>query len=564
MKKTTSILLILAIVLFIFKYSKSQTIEIQGFSFLENQEFSNDIKVKFERIAPAYLIDSVFTDSSGYYIIELDAGIYNVEYSKTGYIELELPDMSLYQNTIIPDQTLETIGLSGSLSGVLTTGIYKIGGDIFIEAANSLVIESGTILEFKEDIMFQIYGELIAEGTYEDTIKFTNYIDGEFWKGIDFKENASNNSIINYCIVEHSNDRGISIFKCSPSISNSIIQYNTHESSVTGQDEEKGGGAGICLKFSNTVIKNVIVRNNSGITTGCGIFCNDGNPHISNSLIINNANPQASNLLYTRSGGGVYCSYDAHLTIENTIICFNTNSIGGGICLAGFNDIFNPELTVVNSVIYENISPGIYNLGGGIATYDETTLSVINSLIWDNEGGNFSCDDPWLGVNVTINNNLDSCDAYGNLTMSPLFVSPALYDFSLDPDSPCIDAGDNNYVTSEFDFIHNYRIWDGNYDNDTIVDIGAYEYDSQFNPVGIITNESKKIENILVYPNPTKGFINVDLDNVSRIEIYDNSSRLVFISNQSHIDISKLKQGLYFFKILDTKQNSYTEKILKY
>ena len=100
MKKTTSILLILAIVLFIFKYSKSQTIEIQGFSFLENQEFSNDIKVKFERIAPAYLIDSVFTDSSGYYIIELDAGIYNVEYSKTGYIELELPDMSLYQNTI--------------------------------------------------------------------------------------------------------------------------------------------------------------------------------------------------------------------------------------------------------------------------------------------------------------------------------------------------------------------------------------------------------------------------------------------------------------------------------
>lgn len=564
MIKTKSTFFILAIVLFLFKFSQSQTIEVQGYSFLENNEFSNDIKVKFERIAPTYLIDSVFTDSSGYYLIELDAGIYKVEYSKTGYIEFELPDMSLYQNTTIPDQTLETIGLSGSLSGILAEGVYKIGGDIIIEAANSLIIEPGTILEFKEDIMFQVYGELIAEGTYEDTIKFTNYNNGEFWKGIDFKENASDNSIINYCIVEHSNDRGISIFKCSPSVRNSIIQYNIYDSSVTGQDEDEGGGAGICLKYSNTLIKNVIVRNNYGKTTGCGIFCNDGNPRISNSLIINNVNPHADEISGRRSGGGVFCSYDAHLTIENTIICFNTNSVGGGICLAGFYDIFIPELTVVNSIIYENISPSIHELGGGIATYDETTLSVINSLIWNNEGGNFSCDDPWLGVNVTINNNLDSCDAYGNLIMSPLFVSPALYDFNLAPDSPCIDAGNNNYVTSEIDFIHNYRIWDGNYDNDTIVDIGSYEYDSQFNPVGIANDESEKIVNILVYPNPTKDFINVSIDNVCRIEIYDNSGRLVLLTKEVRIDISQLKPGHYFLKILDVEQNYYSEKIIKY
>ncbi|MDP8218682.1 MAG: hypothetical protein P9M03_08155 [Candidatus Theseobacter exili] len=93
--------------------------------------------------------------------------------------------------------------------------------------------------------------------------------------------------------------------------------------------------------------------------------------------------------------------------------------------------------------------------------YLQLYLSVTNSLIWNNEGGNFSCDDTWLGVNVTINNNMDSCDAYANLIMNPLFVSPSLEDFSVDMESPCIDAGDNNYVTSETDFIHNFSACSG-------------------------------------------------------------------------------------------------------
>ena len=564
MKKATSRLFILAIVLFLFKFSESQTIEIQGYAFLANQQYSNSIKVKFERLAPSYLIDSVFTDSSGYYNTDIETGIYKVEYSKTGYIELELPDTALYQNTTIPDQTLETIGLSGSLSGVLTADTYKVGGDIFIEASDSLIIEPGTILKFKKDVMFQIYGELIAEGTYEDTIKFTNYNNGEFWKGIDFKENASNNSIIDYCIVEHSNDRGISVFKCSPYISNSVIQNNTHQSSTNGQGEEEGGGAGICLKYSNSVVKNVIVKHNTGITLGCGIYCSDGNPHISNSIIIDNVNPQAQYSNSIRPGGGVYCTFDAKLTIENSVICYNVNSIGGGVCASGFTGTYTPELTVVNSIIYENSAPGEYSYGGGIATFNDTDLSVINSLIWNNEGGNFSCDDPWLGVNVTTNNNLDSCDAYGNLIMNPLVVSPSNEDFRLDIESPCIDAGNNSYVTSEADFSHNYRLWDGNNDNDTIVDIGSYEYGSQSIPVGIIPSKIKELKKVIVFPNPTSNYININIDNISKIEIYNNSGLLVLFSKQTHIDISKLKPGLYFVKIFDMEQNCHLEKILKY
>lgn len=564
MKKFVSKLIVVIALLTLYKVSISQTVEMSGHAFLETQEFHDNIKVKFERVAPSYQADSILTDSSGYYRIELDAGIYLIKYSKSGYIDQQISDTPIYHDTILPNITLEPIGIAGPLTGYLTVGTYKVGGDIYVPANETLFIMPGTVLKFEKDIMFQVFGELRALGTSQDSIVFTHNNDTIQWKGIDFKENSSDNSSLNYCIVEYSCDRGISIFKCSPTISNSIIQNNTHESSVGGQGENLGGGAGISLKYSNTLIKNVIVRENSGETLGCGIYCNDGNPKISNSLIINNVNPNASSSSYIRPGGGVCCSYNTHLTIENTVICFNSNSYGGGIYASGYTGVYTPEITVVNSILYKNSAPGEYGVGGAIAIFNGAILSLTNSLIWDNTGGNFHCDDPWLGVNVTLNGNLDSCDAYGNLMMDPLFVASNSSDFYLNPNSPCIDAGDNNYVTSEIDFLHNYRIWDGNNDNDTIVDIGAFEFGSQFNPVGIMTNESKKSENCLVFPNPSTGFINIEVDNISRIEIYDNSGRLVVLAKQSQVDISTLKSGIYFLKIVDMKQNLYSKKILKY
>lgn len=552
------------VLLTVYKVSITQTLEMSGYSFLENQEFHDNIKVKFERIAPSYVADSILTDSSGYYSIELDAGIYLIKYSKSGYIDRQISDTPLYHDIILPNITLETIGIAGSLTGYLTTGTYKVGGDIFVPTNETLYIMPGTVLKFEKDIMFQVFGELRAIGTSEDSIIFTHNNDTIQWKGIDFKENSSENSSMNYCIVEYSNDRGISIFKCSPIIKNSIIQYNTHESSVGGQGENEGGGAGICLKYSNTLIENVIVRENSGVTLGCGIYCSDGNPKISNSLIINNTNDKASYSSFLRPGGGVCCSYSANLLIENTVIGFNSNSYGGGIFASGFTGLYSPQVTMVNSILYENSAPGEYGAGGGIAIYNGAVLSVSNSLIWNNVGGDFHCDDPWLGVNVTTNSNMDSCDAYGNLIMNPLFVSPESNNFGINPNSPCIDAGNNDFVSSEIDFIHNYRIWDGNNNNVAIVDMGAYEYGSQYNPIGIITNESNDLKNCIVYPNPANSFINIEIEGFSSIEIYDNSGKLIVLSTNSQVDVSHLRSGLYFLKIIDMKQNYFSKKIIKY
>ncbi len=525
--------------------SGTMAINVQGTALLELQDDHQGIEVYFERIAPSYLNATALTDSSGHYTAQLEPGIYSITMSKPDFLTTTLPDRPIYADQLIDTVILETLGLSGQLSGSIGPGIFKIGGNISVASNKTLRILPGTEFKFMQDVTFEVYGTLQADGTETDSIRFTRLVEGETWKGIDFKENSSSDGYLKYCIVEYSNDRGVSIYKCSPLISHCYVRFNYKYSNSSGYDEEAGGGAGICLKSSGTLVEHTIVANNTGLASGIGIFASDGTPKLSNSLIINNtSNAYPYNSGY---GGGVFAGFGVNMIIENCVIAGNSSSFGGGICIAGFDQSFDiAEVRVFNSIIYGNLAGDEYRDGAGVESYYEVILEISNSIVFGNIQNNFDDEYQWLGVNVTINQNLDSCDAYGNIVMDPMFVNASAGNYRLLPGSPAIDAGNNLKVTSITDLDNNQRIWDGNNDNESIVDIGCFEFNSI--PVNTSDFSINRPELLSFSPNPTNSLLRVDNDEINNAVIMDLSGKILLSFHGNIADVSSLNPGCYIVK----------------
>jgi len=221
-------------------------------------------------------------------------------------------------------------------------------------------------------------------------------------------------------------------------------------------------------------------------------------------------------------GGGMYCTSSVCPTITNCV--FSSNSAyncGGGLYYG--NGAF-PAIT--NCLFAENIAPSggaMYGYGpvspavvnstfsGNYATYDGggiysngTAPRMTNCIFWGNYAGrdgdevfNANSGDPnWSysdirgcgGSGGGWDPNFGS-DAGGNIDSNPYFSDPNDYDgmngifmtcddgLYLDPNSPCIDAGDNTAINEPYDIIKNARKIDGDGNSSAVVDMGAYEYD---------------------------------------------------------------------------------------
>ena len=88
---------------------------------------------------------------------------------------------------------------------------------------------------------------------------------------------------------------------------------------------------------------------------------------------------------------------------------------------------------------------------------------------------------------------------------------------------------------------------------------------------GVLSNSNFELNNIAIYPNPSNGIFNISLGNIapSLIEVYDLTGKIILskkdvvISNaETAIDLSSASQGIYFVKIVDTK-NQIVKRIIK-
>ena len=246
----------------------------------------------------------------------------------------------------------------------------------------------------------------------------------------------------------------------SPIISNCTIENNTAQF-----------GGGISCYFSSPIITGCTIIKNKA-NRGGGIRCYAfSSPKIKNcSLVANTAN---------KFGGGIFCKDSSSPTIINTIISGNTATTksGGGI----YAESAGPKI-ISSSVIGNNSFSG----GGGLYSINGSTPLINNSIFWKNEAqfGMEIFNDVLSNTTVTYTD-IDQ-QGYegleGNIRKDPLFIDinnqdPVLWDVHLQSTSPAIDAGTNEFIElTETDFDGDPRVFDGDGDGDSIIDMGADEY----------------------------------------------------------------------------------------
>ena len=250
-----------------------------------------------------------------------------------------------------------------------------------------------------------------------------------------------------YTILDANNMSGVMEFNY---ITHAIIENITITNGQGSGSYPNFTGGGITFIDSSPSLENVTITGNSAGWGGGGIYCYvNSSPSLENVTITGNS---ASN------GGGIYCYNNSSPSLENVTITGNSASSygGGGIYT-------NDDISVINCIISDNSGNyGIYVSSGN--------PDITYSDFYNNENGNFYNCGQWIGVNVTTNANGDSCDAYYNIQLDPLFVDSLNGDYHLSwanypiPDStksPCIDAGD---PTSPLD------------PDGTIADMGEYYF----------------------------------------------------------------------------------------
>ena len=280
-----------------------------------------------------------------------------------------------------------------------------------------------------------------------------NNSDGVYCEGL------SSISLIG-CEIIYNSGNGIKPRNSSTRITDSLIAYNS--------------GTGIYSQCNNLIVERCQIINNS--LYGADISYSG------------NVRQECRNLSHSHWGYSTLhrgCGYSSIL-FKNCIIALNS---GGVFC-------DNASSQFLNCTIAGNDECGVHLLKSTYEVYYtdyETGIcycrspKFANSIIYNN-GSSIEvcwwvfgyeyeyCDD--VNEDIEFVNTCIQGRWYGQtISANPRFVDPEHGDFRLQPDSPCIDTGNNGALDGiMFDMEGNARIGDGDGDGVATVDMGAYEY----------------------------------------------------------------------------------------
>ncbi|HLO61275.1 MAG TPA: right-handed parallel beta-helix repeat-containing protein [Bacteroidales bacterium] len=408
-----------------------------------------------------------------------------------------------------------TIYVSGTYTGktIWNADTVKVTGWVL---ADTLIIESGTVVEFQTEYGLYAQKYLFANGAVGDTIFFTKKDTTGFsdpnlstggWGGI-----GGRTAKLNYCRIQY-----VKKFNINGSAVNASYLLDMQNSCITNNFTN-----GIYLENSKINISNSLIANNRGL----GIYGYLGRIYLFGCKIRNNTDggvlSRESGWLYVDNSTielnghyGIRSSENYRLRINN---CRIQNNNGNGIEVNDLEAIWRGMVSnniiqfnngcgftgsicgihFVNNLILGNSKVGI-NQGSGFGAgtvyinntiiknsigiqLNQNHLNMYNCICRDNGPQNIRRVLPEYGAlsgnifnsNIEgINSDEFSGDFINNINTDPLFGDTSIYNFHLKDNSPCINAGrldTTGLYISSTDLDGNPRIFDGK------IDIGAYEY----------------------------------------------------------------------------------------
>jgi hypothetical protein len=309
------------------------------------------------------------------------------------------------------------------------------------------------------------------------------------------------------------------------SVTNALALLSVNGSQLTVIN---GGGTNRCAYLTNGASLTGFTLTNGGYTSwqynGGGVECASTNAFLTNCLIVGNVVGYASGggayggTLYNctlsgnrvlAEGGGAYGATLYNCTLTGNSAAF-ANSLGGGACsctlynctLSGNSSLdgggggacgstlYNCTLSGNSATAFECGGSGSVGGGADGCTLYNCTLSgngaesgggafgstLYNCIVYFNTS---YLDTSSGATNFDSSSILNYCcttplptNGVGNITNAPLFVDSANGNLRLQSNSPCINAGNNTYVTTTTDLDGRPRIVGGT------VDMGAYECQS--------------------------------------------------------------------------------------
>ncbi|HUW20927.1 MAG TPA: right-handed parallel beta-helix repeat-containing protein, partial [Sedimentisphaerales bacterium] len=257
-----------------------------------------------------------------------------------------------------------------------------------------------------------------------------------------------------------------------------------------------GGGGGMYCSESSPTLVNCTFSKNSTPRLGGGMYLERGStPTLINCTFRNNSVTSEGGI----GGGGIEIGEGSSPTLINCTFSGNTvnGGDGGGMRISADTAYTPRNPTLINCIFNNNIAK---NGNGGAIYCDDSQIwgyssassaSLIGCILWGN-----STQQLYGAVSVTYSDIQGGWEGAGNIDADPCFVDAGYWDqngtpgdanddfwvdgdYHLRPTSPCINAGDPNFVCepSDTDMDGEYRIMGPR------VDMGVDEYPGNIRPV---------------------------------------------------------------------------------